>query len=153
MSFLNLAFLERLAEERIKKAQEEGAFDNLPGRGKPLCLDDDAHVPEDLRMAWRVLKNADCLPPELLAQREIHTARELLADLTDEAERYAQMQRLNLLVTKLNLSRPRPVQLEARQEYYDRIVSRMPPQNRPSEQAPAQGGSAANSPGLRRPKA
>ena len=59
MSFLNLAFIERLAEERIKQAQDEGAFDALPGRGRPLALDDDAHVPEDLRMAWRVLKNAD----------------------------------------------------------------------------------------------
>ncbi len=126
MSFLSLAFIERLAEERIKKAQEDGAFDALPGRGRPLDLEDDAHVPEDLRLAWRVLKNANCLPPELVARREIHTARELLAGLTDEAERHAQMQRLNLLITKLNLSRRRPVQLEARQEYYDKVVARVP---------------------------
>ena len=126
MSFLNLAFIERLAEERIKQAQDEGAFDALPGRGRPLALDDDAHVPEDLRMAWRVLKNADCLPPEVLAQKEIHTARELLASLTDEAERHAQMQRLNLMITRLNMSRRCPVQLEARQEYYDKVVARVP---------------------------
>ncbi|MDP3427587.1 MAG: DUF1992 domain-containing protein [Humidesulfovibrio sp.] len=126
MSFLSLAFIERLAEERIKQAQEEGAFDDLPGRGRPLDLEDDAHVPEDLRMAWRVLKNAGCLPPELLAQREIHTARELLAGMTDEAERHAQMQRLNLLITRLNLSRRRPVELEVRQEYYAKVVERVP---------------------------
>lgn len=126
MSFLNLAFIERLAEERIKQAQAEGAFEALPGRGRPLCLDDDAHVPEDLRMAWRVLKNAGCLPPEIEAQREIHTARELLAGLTDEAERYRQMQRLNLMITRLNESRRCPVSLEARQEYYEAIVARVP---------------------------
>ena len=126
MSFLNLAFIERLAEERIKKAQEEGAFDALPGQGRPLELDDDAHVPEDLRMAWRVLKNADCLPPEVLAQKEIHTARELLAGLTDEAERHRQMQRLNLMITRLNMSRRRPVELETQQEYYDKVVARVP---------------------------
>jgi len=126
MSFLNLAFIERIAEERIRQAQDEGAFDDLPGRGRPLCLDDDAHVPEDLRMAWRVLKNAGCLPPEVLARREIHTTRELLAGLTDEAERHRQMQRLNLLVTKLNEARRRPVSLEARQEYYDKVVARVP---------------------------
>ncbi len=126
MSFLNLAFIERLAEERIKKAQEDGAFDALPGRGRALALDDDAHVPEDLRMAWRVLKNADCLPPEVLAQKEIHTARELLASFTDEAERYQQMQRLNLMITRLNMSRRCPVQLEAQQEYYDKVVARAP---------------------------
>jgi len=133
MSFLSLAFIERLAEERIKQAQDEGAFDDLPGRGRPLDLEDDAHVPEDLRMAWRVLKNADCLPPELLAQREIHTARELLAGMTDEAERHAQMQRLNLLITKLNLSRRRPVELEVRQEYYDKVVERVPVKGKRSE--------------------
>jgi hypothetical protein len=140
MSFLNLAFIERLAEERIKKAQDEGAFDALPGRGKPLNLDDDAHVPEDLRLAWRVLKNADCLPPEILAQREIHTARELLASLTDEAERYRQMQRLNLMITRLNESRRRPVSLETRQEYYEAIVARVPTagkrRNHPPEMPP-----------------
>ena len=131
---LSLAFIERLAEERIRQAQEEGVFDDLPGRGQPLNLEDDAHVPEDLRMAWRVLKNAGCLPPELLAEREIHTARELLAGMTDEAERHLQMQRLNLMVTRLNESRRRPVQLEARQEYYEKIVARVPlPGRRPEE--------------------
>jgi hypothetical protein len=29
-------FLNKIAEERIKTAQEEGAFDNLSGKGKPL---------------------------------------------------------------------------------------------------------------------
>ena len=123
---LSLAFIETLAEERIKQAQERGEFDDLPGRGKPLDLEDDAHVPAELRMAWRVLKNAGCLPPELEAGREINTALELLAGLADETERYRQMQRLNLLVTKLNLTRRRPVQLEAQQLYYDKVVARVP---------------------------
>lgn len=123
---LSLAFIEQIAEERIRAAQEQGAFDNLPGSGRPLNLDDDAHVPPELRMAWRVLKNAGCLPPELEAEREIHSARELLASLTDEDERYRQMQRLNLMVARLNESRRRPVFLEARQEYYEKVVARTP---------------------------
>ena len=93
--------------------------------GMPLDLDDDAHVPEELRMAWRVLKNAGCLPPELEARREIASAVELLEGMADEAERYRQMQKLNLLVTKLNMGRRRPVNMEAEQ-YYDRIVARVP---------------------------
>lgn len=123
---LSLAFIEQIAEERIRAAQENGAFDNLPGRGKPLDLDDDAHVPPELRMAWRVLKNAGCLPPELEAEREINTAIELLSAMTDEGERYRQMQRLNLMITRLNETRRRPVQLEAQQLYYDKIVARVP---------------------------
>ena len=123
---LSLAFIEALAEERIRAAQERGEFDNLPGAGRPLDLDHDAHVPEELRMAWRVLKNAGCLPPELEAEREINSAIELLSAMTDEGERYRQMQRLNLMITKLNEGRRRPVLLETEQVYYDKIVARVP---------------------------
>jgi hypothetical protein len=126
MSMLNLAFIEKIAEERIREAQERGEFDGLPGAGRPLDLEDDAHVPEELRMAWRVLKNAGCLPPELEADREIKSAIELLEGMTDEAERYRQMQRLNLMVTRLNMSRRRPVFLEAEQLYYEKIVAKVP---------------------------
>ena len=46
-----------LAEERIREAQKNGAFDNLPGKGKPLVLEDFSLVPADLRLAYYVLKN------------------------------------------------------------------------------------------------
>ena len=123
---LSLAFIETLAEERIRAALENGEFDDLPGRGRPLDLEDDAHVPPELKMAWRVLKNAGCLPPELEAEREIKNGLELLSAMTDEAERYSQMQRLNLLITRLNETRRRPVYLETEQAYYEKIVARVP---------------------------
>jgi hypothetical protein len=123
---LSLAFIETIAEERIRAAQENGEFDDLPGSGRPLDLEDDAHVPPELRMAWRVLKNAGCLPPELEAEREIRSGLELLSAMTDEAERYRQMQRLNLMITRLNESRRRPVFLETEQAYYEKIVARVP---------------------------
>jgi hypothetical protein len=123
---LSLAFIETIAEERIRAALENGEFDDLPGRGLPLDLEDDAHVPPELKMAWRVLKNAGCLPPELEAEREIQSGLELLSAMTDEAERYRQMQRLNLMITRLNETRRRPVFLETKQAYYDKIVTRVP---------------------------
>jgi hypothetical protein len=58
-------FFERIAENRILEAIEAGAFDNLEGKGRPLNLEDDAYIPSELRMAYKILKNADCLPPEL----------------------------------------------------------------------------------------
>ena len=45
------------AEQRILEAQTQGVFDDLPGAGAPLKLDDDAMVPEELRAAYRILKN------------------------------------------------------------------------------------------------
>jgi hypothetical protein len=54
-----------LIEEHIRRAHARGEFDNLPGAGKPLDLGEDAHLPAELRMAYRVLKNAGYLPEEL----------------------------------------------------------------------------------------
>jgi len=60
-----MTILDSLAEQKIAAAIDAGQFDRLPGAGKPLDLDDDALVPADLRVAWRILKNAGVLPPEL----------------------------------------------------------------------------------------
>ncbi len=57
--------LDFIAEQRIAEAIENGDFDDLPGSGKPLELDDDSLVPEELRLAYRVLKNAGFVPPEI----------------------------------------------------------------------------------------
>jgi len=69
-----LAALERVAEKRINEAIQRGEFDNLPGSGEPLNLEDDRQIPNDLRLAYKVLRNADCLPPELELKKEIRTA-------------------------------------------------------------------------------
>jgi hypothetical protein len=54
---------ELIAERKIEEALARGEFDGLPGEGRPLDLDDDdALVPEDLRMAYRILKNAGFAP-------------------------------------------------------------------------------------------
>ena len=50
--------LELLAERKIAEAIERGELDGLPGAGKPLDLEDDPLVPEELRMAYRILRNA-----------------------------------------------------------------------------------------------
>jgi hypothetical protein len=115
----------RIAEEKIAAAMEAGEFDDLPGAGRPLELDDDQGVPEDLRLAYKMLKNAGCLPPELLDRREIVTTTQLLAGITDVQEKLKAVQRLNLLITKLNLARRRPVYLEEQQVYLDQIVDRV----------------------------
>ena len=75
----------RIAEKRIQKAMERGAFDNLPNRGKPLNLDSDSWIPPDLRMAYKVLKNAGFVPPEVELRKEILSLRELI-DTTNELQ-------------------------------------------------------------------
>jgi hypothetical protein len=65
------AAFDDLIERRIDEARRRGAFDDLPGSGRPLELDDDRLVPEELRVAWRILKNAGFVPPEVEALRDI----------------------------------------------------------------------------------
>lgn len=79
--------IRNIAEEKIAEAIREGAFDNLPGFGKPLELEDDSRVPEDLRAAYRLLKNAGMLPEEMQLRKELVTLERLIAACRDEGER------------------------------------------------------------------
>jgi hypothetical protein len=128
-----LTILHLLAEEKIQEALRQGEFDNLEGAGKPLVFEDDSNVPEDLRMAYKMLRNAGCLPPDLQSEKEINTAMELLAGMEDEAERHRQIQKLNYLVMSLNARRRTRIDLEKNQLYYDKVVERVSLQKRPGQ--------------------
>lgn len=117
--------INRIAEQRIKEALERGEFEDLPGRGRPLLLEDDRGVPEDLRMAFKLLKNAGYTPEELTLKKEIARTEDLLASLTDEQEKLKAVRRINLLVLKLNEKRRSPVNLEEQERYYGRVVERV----------------------------
>ena len=119
------AALERIAEERIREAIQRGEFENLPGSGEPLKFDDELHIPDDLRLAYKVLKNADCLPPELELKKEIRTAEDLLSELKDEGEKYRQIKKINYLIMKLNTMRQGAVQWEEKQLYYEKMVEKV----------------------------
>jgi len=60
--------LELLAEKKIEEALARGELERLPGAGHPLAPDDGALVPEDLRMIYRILRNAGFVPPEVEAR-------------------------------------------------------------------------------------
>lgn len=113
-----------LAERLIEESMRRGEFDDLPGKGKKIEFEDDSMVPEDLRMAYKILRNAGYIPPEMVEEKEIVSAMDLLEAATDEKQRYRQMQKLNFLVMKLNARRRRPVELEKNQLYYEKVVAR-----------------------------
>jgi hypothetical protein len=115
---------EKIVEERIKKAQKKGVFENLPGKGKPLP-EEDVNVPEDIRLAYKILKNADCVPPELEIKKEIKNTQALLSGMTDTSEKYKVLKKLNLLILKLNSMRNGAVKFDVPQHYLDPLVERM----------------------------
>ena len=94
--------LDQWAERHILDAQRKGELDNLPGSGEPLSLDDDSHVPAELRAGYRLLKNAGCLPPELELRKEAVMLTDLLKGVQESDPRYAELsRRLALLELKL----------------------------------------------------
>ncbi|HEY7698968.1 MAG TPA: DnaJ family domain-containing protein [Vicinamibacteria bacterium] len=115
-------FLERIAEERIREAMERGDFDDLPLSGKPLPLESNGFVPEDLRLAYKLLKNAGFLPREMELRKEIVSLKELLATVDDGEKRAKLACRINDLVLRLNLMGKRSFD-RADQEVYVRKLS------------------------------
>jgi hypothetical protein len=113
-----------IAERRIREAQDRGDFDNLPGSGAPLALDDDPLVPEDLRVAYRLLRNAGFIPPELAPHREIRDLEQLLQAAETDGERHPLLARINFLLTRTSAGRRRG-QLQVEADYYERIAARL----------------------------
>ena len=77
----------RVAERRIKEAMSRGEFENLPGAGKPLDLEDYFNTPEDLRIAFSILKNANCAPAEVELLNEVARLERAVAETTDDSAR------------------------------------------------------------------
>jgi Domain of unknown function (DUF1992) len=116
-------WLETLAEQKIREAMERGEFADLPGQGLPLDLTADPLVPQELRVAYRIVKNAGFLPPELEARKEIHDLEQLMRGMEAGLQRSMAMRKLHLLNTKLAAAR-RGSDLRVEAEYFDRLVKR-----------------------------
>ena len=84
-----------MVEQRIKKAQQEGEFERLPGAGRPLQLED-----------------------------EIRQMEDMLATIPDEKEKYRLIKKINYKIMKLNIVRKRSPLLEERQRYYRKVVEK-----------------------------
>ena len=94
--------LDWLVEQRILDAIGRGEFEHLPGAGLPLPLDDDPLIPEDLRLAFRILKNAGYAPPEVHCLQQIADLRRWIAQAPDAQSRHKALTRLSLLMACLD---------------------------------------------------
>jgi len=96
----------------MQEAVGRGEFDNLPGTGKPLALDDDTLVLPELRAAYRVLKtlvmyraisNCGRKSPILKPFSPLSTIRAPISDSTICVHSYKP---LTVIRSTLGLSRP-----------------------------------------------
>lgn len=116
--------LDQWAERHICDAQRKGEFDNLPGSGAPLVLDDDSHIPADLRVGYRLLKNAGCLPPELEQRKEAVELTDLLKGIRKDDSRHQEISR-RLRVIELRLRQAGMSTDFLQSDYYESIRQRL----------------------------
>ena len=119
-----MSYFWRIAEERIREAQRAGAFDDLPGKGKPLPLEDWSWLPEDLRISYHILKNAHVLPPEAELLKDIHTLEDLLKYVGDEGERRALAKSLQFKIIRLDMLKRRSLSVQSMSHYGRKIINK-----------------------------
>ncbi|WP_223589690.1 DnaJ family domain-containing protein [Neobacillus bataviensis] len=91
-----------VSEDRIKKAYKDGEFENLPGLGKPMQLEDLSAIPEDLRMAYKLLKNAGYTQEESHLRQELMTIEDLIKKTDDISEKENLHRKLNEKLIRFN---------------------------------------------------
>jgi Domain of unknown function (DUF1992) len=119
-----LSYFWRIAEERILEAQRAGEFEDLAGKGKPLVLEDLRSLPDDLRIAYHILKNAHVLPPEAELLKEIHTLEDLLKYIEEEDERRALAKSLQWKLIRLDLLKRRSLPIHSVRDYSRKLVAK-----------------------------
>lgn len=118
-----MKLLDALVEQRIAAAAARGEFDDLPGARAPLPLEDDAQVPEEVRIANRILKNAGFVPPaveQLRALRDLQAELNAVSDPTTRCNLQVRMLALDMALESL---RGGPLVLP--REYCRRIAERL----------------------------
>jgi len=115
--------VDQIVERRIAEAVGCGEFDDLPGTGRPLELDDDPLVPAELRVAFRIMKNAGYVPDEVRLFAEIRSAEQLLMQARHAEERVAAGARLRILLERLGSGRA--VTMQVQSQYFEQLVERL----------------------------
>ena len=114
-----------IADRKICEALEKGHLNIESWHNKPLPISNDNMIPCELRMAYKILKNAGYLPPEIETKKEIQQIEDLLATCEDERIRVKQIKKLNYLVLKLNTMKGDTANIEGQEEYYRKIIERL----------------------------
>ncbi len=115
----------QIAERRIREAMERGRFGDSPLRGTKLVFKMNPYVPEELRLAYKLLKDAGFLPREMELRKEIWTLKEMLRTIDDEKERTRVVDQINDRVLRLNMLWKRSFSNEDRQVYGQKLRGKL----------------------------
>ncbi len=114
-----------IAERRIQEAIKNGLLDDLALKGQPIPHEDLSGVPEELRMGYKILKNAGYLPEELQLQQEILSIRDMLQVCTDPEGRSEARQKLTLRQLQYDMLMEKKGRSLASREYQEKLEARL----------------------------
>jgi len=98
-----MLIFEKIAEEKIKEWIEKQDFSKNKFYKKPVDNTEYFKVPETLRIAYHILKNANVLPKELQLKSEIIKLRDLLEEINDENEFLKKLRKFQSLIAEYNI--------------------------------------------------
>jgi len=126
-----IAAIAIIAEQRIRESMERGEFDDLPMKGKPLDLNEDANIPEDLRMAYKLLKNGGYLDDAGPSPQDAPASLdELIRRCPDERAKLRQMLKLQVVESRFGARAGRSPNLDKDEAYHEKVVDRMSVKNK-----------------------
>jgi len=116
---------ELIAERKIREAMDRGEFDNLPGKGKPLPPDGLDNLPPDMRMAYKILKNAGVIPEEVELRKNISSIQHLIRICHTEEERETLRKKLTISQLRYNILIERRTGRIIDHEYHLKIMEKL----------------------------
>jgi len=121
-----------IAEQKIQEAIKNGDLNIERWKNRPLPMEDDRLIPDDLKMAYKILKNSGYLPPEIEERKEVKRLEELIAATEDEHVRLKQMKKLNVLLMKIDARRGKTSNIARQDDYYRKVVEKISLNAKPS---------------------
>jgi hypothetical protein len=82
-----MSIFEKIVDRKIIESMQNGEFDNLHGKGKPVNLDDYFKTPPHLRISYQILKNHGITPREVELKNEMDTLRTKLSESSSAQDR------------------------------------------------------------------
>ena len=114
-----------IVEQRIQEAMNNGKFKNLEGHGKPLDLEENSNIPEELRMSYKILKNAGVVPKEIEMNAEVRRLEDLIAGMTDVSQKFKAMKKLDFLKKKILKAKGPTAIFNIPEDYENKVVDRI----------------------------
>lgn len=122
-----LTAIQIIAERKIEEYFRSGNAPDLSHwKNRPLPVEDMSNVPSDLRMAYKILKNAGYVPEEVALRKEIARTEDLLAHCQDEKIKFKQLKKLSYLQFKLECRMGRSLILDSDSPYFAKVVEKIP---------------------------